>query len=254
MVNPIKQKLKAGRATVGTWIEMNNPDISEQLSMLGFDWLVFDAEHGLFTMPDIQRMMQAMNSRANCLPLVRIAANEPVYFKWALDMGACGVIVPSVNSAEEALNVVRSCKYPPDGIRGCGPRRASGYFSEVADYVKRANDDVLVVIMIETQEALNNLDEILSVKGVDVAFIGPDDLSLNLGIFQQKHRPEFIAAVRRVLDACRKHDVAPGMHCNETNINDAISQGFQFCGLNYDDAFLQIGAKSCLKGINGWTH
>ena len=124
MTNPVKEKLKAGKASVGTWICMGNPDVSEQLSMLGFDWLTFDLEHGSMTIPEVQRMMQAMSS-SDCVPLARLPVNEPVYFKWVLDAGASGVVIPYVNTREEAQNAVRACKYPPEGIRGCGPRRAS---------------------------------------------------------------------------------------------------------------------------------
>jgi len=252
-MNPIKEKLKAGKATVGTWVNMGNPDVAEQLSMFGFDWLTFDLEHGLMTVPEVQRMMQAMNG-TDCIPLVRVPINEPVYFKWALDIGACGVVVPWVNTKEESAKAVRACLYPPRGIRGSGPRRASRYYSDVVKYVESSNENVLVVVMIESQMALDNLDEILSVPGVDAAFIGPDDLSLNLGIFQQRNHPKFKTALTRVLDACKKNGVAPGMHCNENNINDALSMGFKFCALNDDDTFLSIGAKNCLQGIKGWTH
>jgi len=252
-MNPVKEKLKAGKATVGTWVNMSNPDVSEQLSMFGFDWLTFDLEHGLMTIPDVQRMMQAMNG-SDCIPLVRVPINEPVYFKWALDIGACGVVVPYVNTKEEASRAVRACMYPPEGIRGSGPRRASRYYSEVAKYVKTSNENVLVVVMIESQMALDNLDAILSVPGVDAVYIGPDDLSLNLGIFQQSDHQKFKAALTRVLEACKRRGVAPGMHCSENNINDALSMGFKFCALNDDDTFLTIGAKSCLQGVKGWTH
>jgi 2-keto-3-deoxy-L-rhamnonate aldolase RhmA len=163
-------------------------------------------------------------------------------------------VVPYVNTKEEASRAVRACLYPPQGIRGCGPRRASCYYSEIVKYVKTSNDDVLVVVMIESQLALDNLDEILSVPGVDAVFIGPDDLSLNLGIFQQRDHQKFKAALARVLDACKAHGVAPGMHCNENNINDALSMGFKFCALNDDDTFLTIGAKMCLQGVKGWSH
>ena len=253
MTNLVKEKLKAGKASVGTWLCMGNPDVSEQLSMLGFDWLTFDLEHGSMTIPDLQRMMQAMN-RADCIPLARVPVNEPVYFKWVLDAGARGVVIPYVNTKEEATNAVRACLYPPKGIRGCGPRRASRYYSELTEYVKTANEDILVAIMIETQTALDNIDEILSVPGVDAVFVGPTDLSLNLGVFQQSDHPKFKSAISTVLDACKRHGVAPGMHCNENNINEALSMGFKFCALNYDDAFLIMGAKSSLQKVKGWTH
>jgi 2-keto-3-deoxy-L-rhamnonate aldolase RhmA len=253
MMSLVKEKLRAGKASVGTFLEMGNPDVSEQLSMLGFDWLVFDLEHGLFTMPDVQRMMQSMND-VDCTPLVRVPTNEPLFFKWVLDMGARGVVVPCINSKEEASRAVRACLYPPQGVRGCGPRRASRYGSELGRYVKSSNDEVLVVVMIESQSGLDNIDEILTVPGVDVAFIGPDDLSLNLGIFQQRDHQKFKSALSKVLDACQKHRVAPGIHCNESNINDALSMGFKFCALNDDDSFLTIGARTSLQGIKGWTH
>ena len=140
MRNFVKEKLRTGKPSIGTWIEMSDPDVAEQLASVGFDWLVIDMEHGTFATPDLQRMMQAMSSAVDCVPLVRVPINEPVYFKWALDMGAYGVVVPWVNSREDALRAVASCKYPPTGVRGCGPRRASRYYSEIADYVKGAND------------------------------------------------------------------------------------------------------------------
>jgi len=253
VTNPVKDKLKAGKPSVGTWICMGNPDVSEQLSMLGFDWLTFDLEHGSMTMPDVQRMMQAMSS-SECVPLVRVPVNEPVYFKWVLDAGARGVVIPYVNSRQEAENAVRACKYPPEGARGCGPRRASRYYSSLTEYVKNANDDILIVVMIETQTALDNIDEILAVPGIDAVFIGPTDLSLSLGVFQQTDHPKFKSAIQRILEACGTHGVAPGIHCNENNINEALSIGFKFCCLNYDDAFLTMGARISLQKVKGWTH
>jgi 2-dehydro-3-deoxyglucarate aldolase len=252
--NLVKTKLKAGRAAVGTWVEMPYPDIAEQLSALGFDWLVFDIEHGTYSFPQVQAMMQAMGANNTCLPIVRVPINEPVYFKWALDIGARGVVVPMVNSKEEAEKAVKSCMYPPDGFRGCGPRRAALYGAAYKEYVERANEDILVVIMIESAKAIQNIDEILSVKGIDAIFVGPDDLSLNLGIFQQRENPKFLRALDIILDSCRNHKVAPGMHCTEANITTAISQGFQFVALNDDDTFLQMGAKMCLEKVKGWSH
>ena len=252
MKNFVKEKLKDGKPSVGTWVGMANPDIAEQLSGMGFDWLVFDVEHGVFSFPDLQKMMQAMGRYPDCMPMVRVPFNEPVYFKWALDMGATGVVVPMVNTKEETEKAVKSAKYPPMGIRGCGPRRASKYYTECDAYVKSANEETLVVVMIETQQALDNLEEILTVEGVDATFIGPDDLSLNLGIFLQKQDPKFRAALDKVLEASKRHGVAPGMHCNQNNISDAIARGFQFVALNDDDTFLQIGAQTCLEKVKGW--
>jgi 2-keto-3-deoxy-L-rhamnonate aldolase RhmA len=252
--NSVKTRLKSGRPSVSTWVEMPHPDIAEQLAMEGFDWLVFDVEHGLFTFPQLQMMMQAIAPFPDCLPMVRVPINDPVYFKWALDVGAKGIVVPMVNNKEEAERAVRSSKYPPEGSRGCGPRRASMYGRTYSDYVRSANEQVLVVLMIETPTAVQNLDEILSVRGVDAIFVGPDDLSLNLGIFQQREAPLFKNALKTILTACARHKVAPGMHCNDSNISDAIAQGFQFVALNDDDTFLQLGARYSLDKVKGWRH
>jgi 2-dehydro-3-deoxyglucarate aldolase len=250
--NFVKSKLKAGKPAVGTWIEMPYPDISEQLSVMGFDWLVFDVEHGTYSFPQVQAMMQAMSVSNACLPMVRVPINEPVYYKWALDIGARGIVVPMVNTKAEAEQVVKSCKYPPEGYRGCGPRRAARYGTATKEYVERANDDILIVTMIETEKAIQNIDSILSVKGIDAIFVGPDDLSLNLGIFQQRENRKFVRALDTILETCHSHGVSPGMHCNENNISSAISQGFRFVALNDDDTFLQLGAKLCLDKVKGW--
>ena len=254
MKNFLKAKLKAGKPCVGTWVLSPNSETVEQLAALGFDWLVFDIEHGAFTLPQVQAMMQAMSSFPDCLPMVRVPINEPVYFKWALDMGATGIVVPMVNSKEDAERAVKSAKYPPEGFRGCGPRRASQYYVNYTEYMESANNEVLVVVMIETQAALDNLDSILSVKGVDAVFIGPNDLMLNLGIFLQTEHPKFRDALNKTLTSCRNNGVAPGMHCKDHNISDAIAQGFQFVALADDDTFLQMGAKECLGKVKGWVH
>ena len=252
--NFVKKKLRAGKPTVGAWIESPNPATAEILAMQGFDWLVFDMEHGTYSVPLVQGMMQAMSRFGDCLPFVRVPINEPVYFKWALDIGARGVVVPMVNTKEEAERAVKASKYPPLGFRGSGPRRASLYYSAVEEYVRRANEEILVVLMIETPKAIRNLESILSVKGIDALFIGPDDLSLTLGAFKQRNSPKYRAALRAVLESCEKHGVAPGIHCNESEISGAIAQGFKFLGLNDDDTFLQLGAKYCLDKAKGWTH
>lgn len=251
--NFVKSKLRQGKPAVGTWVEMPYPDIAEQLSASGFDWLVFDVEHGTYSFPQVQAMMQAMeSSRGSCPPMVRVPINDPVYFKWALDIGASGIVVPMVNTEEEAVRAVKSAKYPPEGYRGCGPRRAALYGRAYKEYVETANENTLVVVMIETPTAIKNIDAILSVKGIDAIFVGPDDLSLNLGIFQQRENPKFKGALQTILDACHRHGIAPGMHCNENNISDAISMGFQFVALNDDDTFLQMGARACLEKVKGW--
>src|ERR1035437_6442564 len=159
MKNALKTKLKRNEAVIGTFVGIGHPDITEWLSRQGFDFLLLDAEHGPLGFETLQRMMQSMNG-TNCVPIVRPQWNDPVIIKRVLDIGAYGVLIPWVNTKEEAENAVRACKYPPVGIRGYGPRRA-GLLDP--DYYATANDELLIAVQIESDLAVKNLDEILSV-------------------------------------------------------------------------------------------
>jgi len=243
--NPLKAKLKKGEAVTGAFVMMGHPDVAEWLSRVGFDWLLLDQEHAPASYETLQRMMQAMNG-SNCVPIVRPQWNDPVVIKRVLDIGAYGVLIPWVNSKEEAEKAVSYCKYPPKGIRGWGPRRA-GMFDP--DYFKTANDEVLVTIQIETQKALDNLDEILSVPGIDACYIGPWDLSVSLGIGVPPdwNAPRYKAAFDRVLEASAKHGKPAGMFCISENIEWALEKGFIYNTVDTDDIFLMKGAKMALE-------
>lgn len=252
MKNPVKARLKAGEASIGTWVGIGHPDVTERLADLGFDWLTFDIEHSPLSLETVQTMMQAMSFTSTCVPLARLRWNDPVLIKRVLDMGCYGVIVPWVNSAEEARSAVAACRYPPEGIRGVGPRRA---MLRDPDYVKTANDEILVVAMIETQQALDDLDAIFSVPGIDACFIGPWDLSMNLGVGPPPpwEDPAFQDVLKGVVDACERNGIAPGMHCNYDNINMAMNMGFRFCAIDSDAAFMVTGAKEALARVRGWA-
>lgn len=252
MKNPVKAKLKAGKVSVGTWIGIGHPDITERLADLGFDWLTFDIEHSPLSLETVQTMMQSMSFTDRCVPLVRLRWNDIVLIKRVLDIGAYGVIVPMVNTREEAEKAVRACKYPPEGIRGVGPRRA---MLRDPDYLKTANKEILIAVMIETAGALRNLDEIFSVSGVDACFIGPWDLSMNLGVGPPPpwDDPGFRDVLQDIVDACKRNDIAPGMHCTYGTINDAIDMGFRFCAIDSDAAFMVKGARMALESTKGWS-
>ncbi len=251
MKNPVKAKLKAGDVSIGTWVTIGHPDVTERLADLGFDWLTFDIEHSPLSLETVQVMMQAMGFTKDCVPLVRLRWNDPVLIKRVLDIGAFGVIVPMVNTPEEALAAVRSCRYPPEGIRGVGPRRA---MLRDPEYLGTANREILVAAMIETRQALNNLDEIFAVEGIDACFIGPWDLSMNLGVGPPPpwKDAEFRKTLRNVVEACRRHGVAPGMHCTRETVNDAIDMGFRFCAVDSDTSFITAGASLALASVKGW--
>jgi 2-keto-3-deoxy-L-rhamnonate aldolase RhmA len=250
MKNLLKEKLNTGKPIVGTFVGLGHPDVTEWLSRLGFDWLLLDAEHGPLDFEKLQQMMQSMNG-TDCVPIVRPQWNDPVIIKRVLDMGAYGVLIPWVNSKREAENAVRACKYPPEGIRGYGPRRAAMLDK---DYYKTANTELLVAVQIETLEALDNLDEILSVSGVDACYVGPYDLSSNmgLGIPPRWSDSRYLSALDKVLAAATRHGKAAGMFTTLENIEWALEKGFRFNTVDDADAFLVRGAQMALEKARGW--
>jgi len=256
MKNSLKEKLKKGQPVIGTFIGLGHPDVTEWLSRQGFDFLLLDAEHGPLGFETLQRMMQSMNG-TECVPIVRPQWNDPVIIKRVLDLGAYGVLIPWVNSKEEAENAVRACLYPPKGIRGYGPRRAAMLD---ADYYKTANDQVLVAVQVETQESLDNLDEILSVNGIDACYIGPYDLSSNMGfgIPPKWDKPRYKSAFDRVLKVAREHGIPAGIFATKDNIRWAVEKGFKLNTVDDADTFLirgaQIGleqARQAMEAIKG---
>jgi len=249
MRNRLKERLQGGELLIGTLVGLGHTDVAEILSRLGFDWLFLDAEHSPLSFETMQQMMQAM-SITDCVPVVRPQWNDPVQIKRILDIGAYGVLVPWVNTREEAEGAVRACKYPPEGIRGFGPRRAARFDP---DYFRTANQEILVVVLIETEIALKNLDEILSVPGVDACFIGPYDLSCNLGfgVPPQWDNPNYLAAIDRILEISRKHEKPAGIYATLDIIEWAIDKGFRFITVGDADSFLINGAKIALAKAKG---
>ena len=255
MKNIVKTKLKAGKPSIGTWVAIGHPDITMYLADMGFDWLVCDMEHGPFGTETYHYMVQGMlYNREKCVPMARIPYHDLIWYKKALDTGAMGIVTPRVETAEMAEEMVKWMKYPPWGERGAGPRLAA--FRD-PDYFKTANEEILVIVMIETAKGVENIDEIFSVEGVDACFVGPSDLSLDMGIHQQLESKEFIATLDTIVEAGRDHGVAPGMHCNfksgPTNINEAIKRGFLWCAVDSDAGFLRTGVNAGLSTVKGWT-
>jgi len=242
--NLIKEKLRRGRAVTGAFVGLGHPDVTEMLSRMGFDWLLIDGEHGPIGIDTMQVMMQSMSQ--DCTPVVRPQWNDPVIIKRVLDIGAHGVLIPWVNSKEEAESAVAACKYPPDGIRGWGPRRASLFDP---DYRTTANDEILISVQIETQKAVDNLEEITAVEGVDALFIGPYDLSNNmgLGIPPQWSNPRYIGAIEAVVDVCEEYGKASGIYASMDNIQWAIDKGFTYNTIGEADGFLEYGATRALE-------
>ncbi len=248
MKNLLKEKLQKGQVVIGTFVSLGHPDVTETLSRLGFDWLLIDGEHAPLGLETMQMMLQAMNG-SNCTPLVRPQWNDMVIIKRILDIGAHGVLVPWVNTKEEAEYAVRACKYPPEGLRGFGPRRAALFDP---DYPKTANDEILVVVQIETRKAVSNIDDILSVKGIDACYIGPWDLALSFGFYgPQWDNPQYIEAFDKVVAAAKKWGKPAGMFAVQETIQWAIEKGFTLNTVDDDDSFLMRGASIALEKARG---
>lgn len=248
-MNRVKEILRKGGVALGVAVTIGHPEISEILSKIGFDWIVFDTEHSPLTIETVQTMIQAM--RGETVPMIRVAWNDPVLIKRALDIGAYGVIIPWINSKREAVNAVKSCKYPPRGIRGVGPRRCADYGLRFREYISTADEEILVAIQLETKDAVENAEEILSVEGIDAFIIGPADLSTSLGFRGDWRRVEVEEAIYKLLEAGRRSGVPAGMFATSVeNAKKWINEGFQFMCVASDLTFLIQGGIQTLREFN----
>lgn len=200
--NALKDRLKNGRAGLGCWLTTGNPVISEVVALSGYDAIMLDHEHGPGTFPDAIACLQAISGTPTT-GLMRVPWNDPVYLKRALDIGVEGVMIPSVSTAEEAREAVAACRYPPRGRRGVAYTiaRAADYGNAVARYEAEAEQELLVIVQIETAEGFANIESIAAVDGIDMLFIGPNDLSGSLGRLREFDHPEIRGAI---LDAERR--------------------------------------------------
>lgn len=245
----LKKRLAEGKVTRGTWATIGHPDVPDLLEALGFDWLVFDTEHAPLGREALGRMIQAVDGEKVC-PLVRVGAIDQYLVKSALDMGAHGVVCPLVNSEQDARTAVSFVKYPPLGIRGVAPRKAADYGLSFSDYLRRANELTLLVAQVETKQALENLDAILSVREVDVAFVGPTDLTVSLGLLDDRTNEKVIDAMKSVVRSCESHKKVPGvLAATPEEARRAVALGFRFIGLGSDTRFIIGGAGPFLEAV-----
>ncbi len=243
----LKERLGSGNAQLGTWVTIGHSDVSDMLEAVGFDWLLFDTEHAPLGPESVSRMIQSIDGSKTC-PLVRVGTIDQYPVKSALDMGAHGIIFPLVNSRQDAQRAVSFTKYPPEGVRGVGPRKSAEYGEGFADYIRTANGKTVVIAQIETKEALDHLDEILSTPGVDVAFVGPTDLTMSLGLIDDRGNPRVVEAMKQVVKACNRNGRFPGvLAASPDEARRDVKLGFKFIGLGSDSRFLLSGAKEFLR-------
>jgi 4-hydroxy-2-oxoheptanedioate aldolase len=253
--NHVKRRLAAGEPSVGTWLALPSPEAAEYVSTLGFDWLVVDTEHNAVDIRTLSQMFGVI-APSGVAPMVRIPWNQPENFKRVLDAGAWGIVVPMVNSKEEAERAVEATRFPPKGKRSVGGSIPAVRFgTNGGDYLKHADEEILLVLQIEHIDAVEHCDEILGVPGVDACFIGPNDLAasmgIGLGVPLEGTDPRMIEAIAHVEKTAKAVGVAPGIHCSgSAGVNQRIAEGFQFLALASELRYLLSGLNDALGELN----
>jgi 4-hydroxy-2-oxoheptanedioate aldolase len=247
--NRIKQIWRENRCVTVGWLSISNGFTAEVMARQGFDALVVDMQHGLTDMANLWPMLQAI-SQTDTVPVVRVAWNDPATIMKALDLGAYGILVPLINTAEDAARAVAACRYPPVGIRSSGPVRAVHYAG--SDYLAKANDEVVVMGMVETREGLANLDAICATPGLDAVYIGPSDLAFAIGQNPRPDNPDpvHMATCDRIRDAAHKHGIKACMHCASAAFAaGAMERGFDLVMLTSDLASMIAGVRRQLDDL-----
>jgi len=250
--NSVKQALKAGQPQVGTWLSLGSITVARFLARAGFSWLTVDIEHTLVDWETATHMFASI-ADAGCIALARVPSNRHDHIKRVLDNGVHGIVVPMVNTRAEALAAVDAVLYPPWGTRSVGGNvHALNFGASASDYFARANDEILIVLQCEHIKAVEDADAIFSVPGIDAIFVGPNDLAANMR--SKDGRPPSAEAtnqaLKHVLETCKKHKVAAGIHCfTVEDVLMRIEQGWQFLAINSDLKMLLGGANEVIKKL-----
>jgi 4-hydroxy-2-oxoheptanedioate aldolase len=252
--NIIKRELQAGNPCVGTWLSLGNVIAARFMARVGFHWLTVDIEHSSVGWETAGHMFATI-ADSGCTALARVPSNRHDHIKRVLDSGAMGIVVPMVNSREEALAAVAAAKYPPQGNRSVGGNvHALNFAATPAEYYARANDEIVIVLQCEHIEAVRHADEIFSVPGIDAIFVGPNDLAASMR--GPKGEPpsadETNQAMRAIFDACRRHNVAAGVHCmNVMEAEQRVSEGWQFIAITSELKMMLDGAAAVVGPLLG---
>lgn len=247
--NRVKKIWAEGGAVVNGWLAIPSSLSAETMAHQGWDSLTVDQQHGMVDLNAAMPMLQAI-STTDTVPMTRVPWLDPGYIMKMLDAGAYGIICPMINNREQAETLVGACRYAPDGFRSVGPIRGLMYGGP--DYLSAANDTVLAIAMIETQEAMENLDAIMSVPGLDGIYIGPSDLGLSLGGVPKPDQtdPKIVAAIETILATAKKHGVTPGIHCGApAYAKQMIDKGFQLVTIQSDNLLMGGAAKKAVNEL-----
>ncbi|MDB5335657.1 MAG: 2,4-dihydroxyhept-2-ene,7-dioic acid aldolase [Planctomycetaceae bacterium] len=252
MSGEFRARLKRGEKLLGTMVTLASPVAAEILASVGFDWLFVDGEHGPLDCGDILGILQAADHRVACV--VRVPAGDEVAIKKVLDLGASGVIVPQVNTAEQAADVVRFSRYAPLGARGVGLARAHGYGMRFQEYMESANEQVAVVVQAEHAIAADNIESIVQVPGVDAVLLGPYDLSASLGHTGKLDHPSVVAAIDHITKTCQAAKMPLGYFgVNAAAVKPFIDRGYTLIVAGVDTLMLGAGAKRLLADMQAPT-
>ena len=238
----LKEKINKKEVTVGSWITIGDCSVAEIMAKSGFDWLVVDMEHSAIDISIAQDLIRIIDL-CGVTPLVRVGENDATIIKRVMDAGAQGVIVPMVNTKADALKAVASVKYPPVGTRGVGLARAQGYGLGFNEYKEWVNEGSIVIVQIEHIDAVKNLEDILSVAGVDGFIIGPYDLSASMGKPGVFDDPEVKKALEKVKEISANYDVTPGFHVippDAAEIFKKVEEGYKFIAFSLDSLFFSV--------------
>ncbi len=247
----LKQRLRNGETLHGCWLNLGSALTAEIVGLAGFDWVLIDLEHGAGTERDVLAQLQSLE-RTPAAALVRVESADGPRIGRVLDLGAEGVMVPKVSNAAEAEKVIRGLHYPPHGNRGVAKMvRATAFGQDFNAYYQQSRDSVLGVVQVETEEALHHLDAIAATDGVDVLFIGPADLTMELGIFGQFEHPRFKEALREITNAARKAGKATGiLFFNPDDYRRYHDLGIRLLACGADATFVADGARALAGNLN----
>jgi 2-keto-3-deoxy-L-rhamnonate aldolase RhmA len=243
-----KTRLMERKRLIGTLLTLPSPEIAEISADAGFDWLFLDMEHGLLDIAAVQRIVQAVGERCACI--VRVPANEEMWIKKALDTGAAGLIVPHLNTAEEASRVAGWSQYPPEGGRSIGIARAQGYGARLKESIESANKNLALIAQAEHIDAVLNIEAILNVPGMDAVFVGPFDLSASLGKPGRVLDDDVLEAITKIRKACIKRGVPVGIFAKNVEFaKKSLDEGYSLLCIGTDATILSTAAVQIIKDL-----
>jgi 2-dehydro-3-deoxyglucarate aldolase len=244
-------KLFSKTIPIGSWLQIGNPEFTNMMIQAGFDFLVVDMEHGSISEGELPAILQAFNG-TECIPMVRVANNDSILIRRALDLGAQGIIVPGVKSKADVTKAENAIYYPPKGERGIGFSKANNYGIGFNEYFKSSNDDVLFVTQIEHEVAVKNINEIFSSDNIDSYIIGPYDLTGSMGIVGEFDNPNYLNNLDIIKKSAVKNGIRSGIHVVSPEVNQlktAINEGYEFIAYSTDALLMYDRCKTDLNSV-----